>query len=495
MNEDHIFDLIVIGTGTAASAAAHECSSAGWKVSIIDSLSFGGTCALRGCEPKKVLVEAVKVVDSAQRHQNNGVLGSDKIHVKWSDLIHFKRTFTEPFPKHREEGYKKVGIVPFHGHARFIGVNAVKVEGEEENGNNNKNAVLNGKKILVATGAKPMPLNIPGSANIITSDQFLEFGEDHLPDRIVFVGGGYISFEFAHIAARAGAKVTILHRGKQPLEHFDPDLVNRLVQRSRDIGIDVRLQAAVKSIDKSSSLSPSSMTTFNGDGRNKLVVHYSSSSSDISKKNKLNSDEMTSTVEADMVVHGAGREPNINGLNLMDAGGVKYTHRGITVNEYLQSVSNPAVYAAGDVAANMGLPLTPVASYDGAVVANNLIKGNTMKADYRGLPSVVFTIPPLVSVGMQEEEAKDQGLRFKVKHEDTSGWASSRRIGETCAAFKVLVEEDTNRILGAHILGPHAEEVINIFSIAIRLGLTTKDLNDPILYTYPTNSSDILYML
>ena len=108
---------------------------------------------------------------------------------------------------------------------------------------------------------------------------------------------------------------------------------------------------------------------------------------------------------------------------------------------------------------------------------------------------MVFTIPPLVSVGMQEKEAKDQGLRFKVKHEDTSGWASSRRVGETCAAFKVLVEEDTNRILGAHILGPHAEEVINIFSIAIRLGITTKDLNDPILYTYPTNSSDIQYML
>ena len=203
----------------------------------------------------------------------------------------------------------------------------------------------------------------------------------------------------------------------------------------------------------------------------------------------------STAVEADMVVHGAGREPNIDGLNLADAGGVQYTHRGITVNEYLQSVSNPAVYAAGDVVANMGLPLTPVASYDGAVVANNLIKGNTMKSNYTGLPSVVFTIPPLVSVGMQEKEAKDQRLRFKIKHEDTSGWASSRRVGETCAAFKVLIEEDTNQILGAHILGPHAEEIINIFSLAIRLGLTTKDLNDPILYTYPTNSSDILYML
>lgn len=484
--EEHTFDLIVIGTGTAASTTASECSSAGWSVAIIDSLPFGGTCALRGCDPKKILVEAAKIIDSNQRHENKGIIGSAGVHIKWSDLIRFKRTFTDPFPKYREDGYINSGIVPFHGHARFIGPTTVKVD-------NANNTILNGKHILIATGSKPMNLNVPGSENIITSDQFLELGDDNLPDRIVFVGGGYISFEFAHIAARAGAKVTILHRGKQPLEHFDPDLVNRLVQRSRDIGIDVRLQAAVNSIDKSSSLLSSS-TTLNGDGRNQLMVYYTSAS-DISKKNKQNSDEVISTVESNMVVHGAGREPNIHGLDLMEAGGVEYTHRGITVNEYLQSVSNPAIYAAGDVAANKGLPLTPVASYDGSIVANNLIKGNTLKSNYIGLPSVVFTIPPLVSVGLQEKEAKDQGLRFRIKHEDSSGWASSRRVGETCAAFKVLVEEDTNRILGAHILGPHAEEVINIFSIAIRLGLTTRDLNDPILYTYPTNSSDILYML
>jgi glutathione reductase (NADPH) len=408
-------------------------------------------------------------------------------------LIRFKRTFTDPFPKRREDGYINAWIVPFHDHARFIAPTIIKVEKVRKDSNNNDdndNTILKGKHVLIATGSKPMNLNVPGSEHIITSDQFLELGHDNLPDRIVFVGGGYISFEFAHIAARAGAKVTILHRGKQPLEHFDPDLVNRLVQRSRDIGIDVRLEATVKRIDKSPLT-----TTFNGERKNKLIVHSSSSSSsssNIPKRNKSNSDDnMTSStaVEADMVVHGAGREPNIDTLDLNSAG-IEYTRRGITVNEYLQSVSNPAVYAAGDVAASRGLPLTPVASYDGAVVANNLIKGNTIKSIYTGLPSVVFTIPPLVSVGMQ-----DQGLRFKIKHEDTSGWASSRRVGETCAGFKVLVEEDTNRILGAHILGPHAEEIINIFSIAIRLGLTTKDLNDPILYTYPTNSSDILYML
>jgi glutathione reductase (NADPH) len=477
MSEDHLFDLIVIGTGTAASAAAHECSSAGWKVAIIDSTAFGGTCALRGCDPKKVLVEAVKVVDSVQRHQNNGILGSDKVHIKWSDLIRFKRTFTEPFPKHREEGYKKAGIVPFHGHARFIGWNEVKVEEGEEKGNNNKNPVLKGKKILVASGAKPVRLNISGSENMTTSDQFLEFGEDHLPNRIVFVGGGYISFEFAHVAARAGAKVTILHRGEQPLEHFDPDLVNLLVQRSRDIGIDIHLQSAVEKIDKSYD-----------DGS--YGVQYSTNST----MSENNQNKTTSRIECDMVVHGAGRIPNVEGLDLA-AAGVEHTMQGIKLNEYLQSVSNPSIYAAGDVAASGGLPLTPVATYEGSLVATNLIKGNVLRSNYSGLPTVVFTMPPLASVGVQEKEAKEAGFRFKIKYEDTSSWASSRRVGETCSGFKVLIEEDSNRILGAHILGPHAEEVINIFSVAIRLGLSAKELGDPLLYSYPTSASDIVYML
>jgi glutathione reductase (NADPH) len=486
------FDLIVIGTGTAASTTAAQCSSAGWHVAIIDSLPFGGTCALRGCDPKKVLVEAARIIDSSQRHEGKGIIGSDGISIKWSDLIRFKRTFTDHFPRDREASYTKAGIVPFHGHASFIGPTTVKVNAHDNEDNNN--AVLNGKRILIATGSKPMNLNVAGSDNIITSDQFLDFDRNNLPSKIVFVGGGYISFEFAHIAARAGGKVTILHRGNMPLEHFDPDLVNKLLERTKDIGIDVILNATVNRVDRIPSSSLSLRSSITDDGRNKLVVHYSSSS-DISNENSTNRDEKASKIEADMVVHGAGRVPNIDGLDLLNAGGVQYTDKGITVNEYLQSVSNPAVYAAGDVAANMGLPLTPVASYDGAVVANNLIRGNTLKSNYSGLPSVVFTIPPLVSVGIQEKEAKTQGLRFKIKYEDTSGWASSRRVGESCAAFKILTDEETGKILGAHILGPHAEEVINIFSIAIRLGLSKKDINDPILYTYPTNSSDILYML
>lgn len=349
--------------------------------------------------------------------------------------------------------------------------NAIEVKSKVND--SKPDVVLNARHILIATRAKPMKSNVTGSEYIITSDQFLEFAEEHLPDKIVFVGGGYISFEFAHVAARAGAKVTVLHRGKRPLEHFDSDLVNLLVQKSQDVGIDFYLQSEVKKIESS-------------DGTFRVHFSNTSESSDMQ--------ERTDVVDAKMVVHGAGRQANIDGLNLM-AAGIKHTRRGIKVNEYLQSVSNPAVYAAGDAAASNGFPLTPTAEYEGNLAATNLINGNTIKANYKGLPSVVFKIPQLAYVGMQENEARELGLKFRIKYENTSSWASSRRVGETHSGFKVLIEDNTDRILGAHLLSHHAEEVINIFSMAIRLGLTTKNLNDPLLYAYPTNSSDVVYML
>ena len=195
-----------------------------------------------------------------------------------------------------------------------------------------------------------------------------------------------------------------------------------------------------------------------------------------------------------MVVHGAGRVPEIDELDLVTAVVERENKKGIRVNEYLQSVSNPVVYAAGDAAASGGPPLTPVAKYEGEIVATNLLEGNHIKPNYKGIPSVVFTIPPLASAGLQEEAARKQGLRFRINKADTSSWYSSRRVGEKYSGYKVLIEENTDRILGAHVLGHHAEEVINIFALAIRMGLKSGDIKEAI-FSYPTNTSDISYML
>jgi glutathione reductase (NADPH) len=179
----------------------------------------------------------------------------------------------------------------------------------------------------------------------------------------------------------------------------------------------------------------------------------------------------------------------------LDVAGIEWDPlRGVKVNEYLQSVSNPAVFAAGDAAASAGPPLTPVASYEGKIAADNLLKGNHRTPNYDGIPTVVFTVPPLASVGLQESAARDRGLAFRVNQEDTSGWYSSRRVAERYSGFKTLIDERTGQVLGAHLLGPDAAETINIFALAIRKGLTSADLKD-VIYAYPTVASDIPYMI
>ncbi len=446
------YDLVAIGTGSGASAVASRCRAAGWQVAIVDSQPFGGTCALRGCDPKKVLVGIAEVIDWNRRMKGKGIR-ADQARIEWPELIRFKRSFTGPVPKHREEGFSRAGIAAFHGRARFVGATAVQV-GED---------ALEGRYVVVATGQKPATLKIRGAEHLTTSDQFLEL--DELPQRIVFIGGGYISFEFAQVAARTGAHVTILHRGARPLAGFDPDLVDQLVERSRKFGVDIQLETEAEAIEREPD---------------RLTVHARTAGE-------------KRVFEAEMVVHGAGRVPEIDDLELAKAG-VEWDKRGVKVNEYLQSISNPAVYAAGDAAASGGPPLTPVASYEGQIVAANLLEGNHRRPDYTGVPTVVFTVPPLASVGLPERTAREQGLRFKTNCENTSGWYSSRRVGETCSGFKVLVEESTGRILGAHLLGPQADELINLFALAIRSGLRATDLKEA-LFAYPTHASDVGYML
>jgi len=445
------YDLIAIGTGTGASGAASRCRAAGWKVAVIDHLPFGGTCALRGCDPKKVLVGAAEAIDHSRRMRGNGVAGGEPV-IAWSELMQFKRTFTQPVPAMKEKSFAKSGIDAYHGLARFRGPRSVEVGGE----------VLEGRFILIAVGAVPMRLDIPGREHLITSTEFLDL--DRLPEKIVLLGGGFIAAEFAHIAARAGAQVAVLEQADRMLTPFDPDLVGRLMEKFHEVGIDVRLKTRVTAIEKS------------GHG---LSVRASSNGKD-------------EIFAADLVVHAAGRVPDLDPLDLAAAGVASEKGR-LRLNEFLQSVSNPAVYAAGD-AAMSGPPLTPVASHDAKVAVANMLNGNHEKPNYLGVPSVAFTIPPIASVGLSEKQARDEGLKFRMRSENVSGWYTARRVAETTYAFKVLVEEGTDRILGAHLIGPHVDEVINIFALAIRKGLTAEDLKTT-MFAYPTGASDIGYMV
>lgn len=202
---------------------------------------------------------------------------------------------------------------------------------------------------------------------------------------------------------------------------------------------------------------------------------------------------VTSTIRADLVVHGAGRVPNLDGLNL-EAGNIASSMRGVSVFEHLQSISNPDVYAAGDVADTVGKPLTPVAVIEGKVAASNLLKNAKTVPDYAGVPTTVFTVPELTRVGMLESDAHENGYNVTVRYNDTSRWYSNFRVGESTAATKLLIDKDTDQILGAHLLGPGYAELVNLFGLAIKLGLTTRQLTS-FSANYPSIGSDLHYML
>src|SRR2546429_5155056 len=346
-------DLIVLGSGSAAQSVAYPCCEAGWSVAVVDDHPFGGTCQLRGCDPKKVLVGVADLVDWSYRMQGKGV-SAPGLSLSWPDLMRFKRTFTDPVPEQNEQSFAQAGIITRHGRAHFVGRTSLQV-GED---------TLLGRHVVIATGACHADLGIAGEELLTTSTQFLNL--DALPRRIVFVGGGYIAFEFAHIAAHAGAQVQVLHRGSHPLEKFDPDLVALLVQTTQELGVEVHVKRAVTAIERQ---------------QDRLLVH-------------ARTGEQEYTVEADLVVHAAGRVPEIDDLDL-EVADVAREQAGVSVNDYLQSVTNPAVYAAGDAAASGGVPPTPVAGMQARIGARDLLGGNPHNPNYSGIPSVGFTNPPL----------------------------------------------------------------------------------------------------
>lgn len=449
--KDNIYDLIVIGTGTAASVTAFGCRKAGWSVAVADHQPFGGTCALRGCDPKKVLIAATEVIDGFERMSGIDTLKGE-LRINWAALQRHKRSFTDPVPGKRERAYAEQGIDAYHGRTQFSGHDTVVVDGR----------TLKARHIVIAAGAEPVRLPIEGTEHLAMSDDFLNL--ESLPRRIVLVGGGYIGFEFAHIAARAGAEVTILNRGPRPLTGFDPDLVALLVERTRTLGVDVRLGHEVKAVRKRADA-----FEVEAQGPGGRVV-----------------------IETDLVVHSGGRAPALEALDL-DAAGIAHDKGKLKLDKHFRSTSNPAIYAAGD-AAGGPLPLTPVAALEAHAVIDNLLENKGATVDYTGIPSAVFTLPALTRVGLLETEARAQGLAFQVKHESVPGWFTARRVNEPCYGYKVLVEEGSGRILGAHLIGPDAAEVINLFGFAMRSGLTADAIHHA-TFTYPTAASDIESML
>jgi glutathione reductase (NADPH) len=444
-------DVVVIGTGNSGMGAAGVLKAAGRSVAVVEARDPGGTCPLRGCVPKKVLVAAAQVLHQIERAAEHHIR-VDPPALDWAGLIARERGFVEGVPEMFAESLTGRGIALHRGRARFAGHNAVAVD----------NLCLEADKIVIATGSKTRPLPIPGAEHLIDSEDILESPE--LPDSLIFIGGGVIALELSHVYARAGCKVTILEALPSLLPRLDADAVAQIHRESERIGIEVLTGVTVEAIEASGA---GLEVRFEHQGEKRVLA-------------------------AQRVANGTGRVADVEDLDL-EAAGIAHEGPRIQVTEHLTSVSNPDVYVAGD-ALWSSAQLSPVATYEGRLVARNILNGDTEVPDYRAIPSAVYTIPALASVGLSEAEARERNLDFTVKANDLRDWRSSRTHAESVAYSKVLIETGSDRVLGAQMVGHGAEESIHVFALAIKHGLTTGDLAETVT-AYPTFISDIKNML
>jgi glutathione reductase (NADPH) len=445
------FDVVILGGGNAGIGVTGPVRRAGMSVAMIEADLLGGTCPNRGCTPKKVLVAAGHALHEIERASIHHIaLGKPKL--DWAALIDREKDMIKDIPANLARSMAKRDVEVIKGHAAFAGPNSIRVG----------NRSLEAGHIVIATGSKPRPLPIPGAEVMITSDEMLS--ERQRPGSVIFVGGGVISLEFGHVYARAGADVTILEALPQLLPAMDADAVARLQTESERIGIRVRTGVNVKRIEQTN-------------GRLRVVFTH---------------DGAELAAEADRVVNGAGRIANIDMLDLA-AGHVEHANGRVAIDKHLRSTSNPIVYVCGD-AVPVSPQLSPIATYEGDIVGRNIVEGPKYSPDYAHMATSVYTVPALAAVGLTEAAARQKGFAIDVHSNDMLDWFSAKTYAETVAWSKVIVDRATDRILGAHFVGHSGQELVNIFGLAMRFGITAGQIRDNV-YAYPTFSSDIKHML
>ncbi|MFO7801040.1 MAG: NAD(P)/FAD-dependent oxidoreductase [Desulfovermiculus sp.] len=441
------FDVFVIGTGTAGETAVSELlkKGNGLRIGIADERPYGGTCALRGCQPKKYLIVPAHAAMEGQALTERGFRFAPQL--DWKSMHRSLRDFTDPVPQNTKAGLEEKGIDCLTGHCTFLSPDTLLC-GDQR---------ISAKSFIVATGARPRPLSIKGAEMAVSSDGFLSL--EKLLDRVVFIGGGYITMEFSYAASAAGASVTVLQRGERIMKQFDPDMVTILEDSCSIRGIDIRTGVNPLEIRKMKS------------GHYQVLL------------------EDGQAVEGDLIVGAIGRVPNVDDLGLEEAG-VAYERRGIQTDAHMRT-SQDHIYAVGDCV--KGEQLSPVSDLQARTAARNILVPGSEIADISTLPSVVFSYPQLAMVGIDEQAAKErEGIR--IAQGSGAGWPNYLRLNESHVGYKVIIDKTTETVLGAHLVGPHAGELINLFALAMKYQIPSKALQE-LPWAYPTYSADIKYML
>ena len=437
---------MVIGGGPAGYVAAIHAVHLGAKVAVVEKDRLGGTCLNRGCIPTKALVRSVEVLHEGRRASEFGI-EIDNIKINFQKIMARKSNVVDKLVSGVERLMKSNNISVYKGTGRILSPHLIKVNDEE---------IATGK-LIIATGSESALLPIPGLElpGVLTTDDILELKE--LPESLVVIGGSHVGVEFASIFNGLGTKVTIVKRRPLLLQPIDEEIGRRFAQTLPRQGIKVKIGAAVKAIKREGAV---------------LKVVW-------------DTPEGEQGVEGQMVLMATGRQPYTEELGLSELG-IKMDGRAIVVNERLETNIDD-IYAIGDALGKS--MLAHVASYEGEVAAENAL-GHSRQADYKTVPSCIFTQPEIAGVGITEKEAKDSNIPYKVSKFPFTACGRAITMDETMGMVKMICNADNGMVLGMHIMGPHASDLIAEGALAVQLGVTAKDIAHT-LHAHPTLSEAV----
>ena len=444
--KEYDFDLFVIGAGSGGVRAARIAAGHGARVAICEDSRVGGTCVIRGCVPKKLLVYASHFAEDFEDAQGYGwTVGPATF--SWPDLIRAKDTEIDRLNQVYLGLLSNSGVTLYPERGSLAGPHQVRV-GDE---------IVTARVILIATGGRPWVPEIPGIEYAITSDE--AFHLEDLPARVAVVGGGFIACEFAGIFNGMGSKVHQLYRGEAVLRGFDQDVRRVVGAEMQKKGIDLRLEANVTGIQKTAA--GLELTQDNGE-----------------------------KLEVDTVLYATGRVPNVRGLGLVDAGVEVRADGRVVVDEYSRS-SVDHIYAVGDVTSRVNL--TPVALYEGHSFADSVFGDNSRPVNHQFVPSAVFSQPPVGTVGYSEEEAVHHCGPVDIYLSEFKPMKNTLSGRDEKALMKLIVERESQRVVGIHVVGPDAPEIVQGFAVAVKSGLT-KEHFDCTIGIHPTAAEELVTM-
>lgn len=442
--KNYDFDLFVIGAGSGGVRAARIAAAHGARVGICEESRVGGTCVIRGCVPKKLLVYASHFAEEFEDARGFGwTVGPAQF--SWPDLIRAKDREIDRLNGVYLRLLSDSGVTLYPNRGSLVGPHEVRV-GEE---------VISARVILVAVGGRPWLPDIPGIEHAITSNE--AFHLEALPPRVAVIGGGYIACEFAGIFNGMGSQVTQVYRGDALLRGFDADVRRVLTAALQGKGIDVRLESTVEAIVKTEA--GLSLALQNGD---QAVV--------------------------DQVLYATGRVPNVRGLGLENAGVEVRADGRVVVDEYSRT-SVEHIYAVGDVTSRVNL--TPVAIYEGHAFADSVFGGVERPVSHDYVPCAVFSQPPVGSVGYSEEDALHHVGPVDIYQSEFRPMKNTLSGRDEKMLMKLVVERGSQRVVGVHVVGPDAPEIVQGFAVAVKSGLT-KDRFDATIGIHPTAAEELV---